>query len=118
MNNPDGHLEREVQVFCKGIGHRAEIPHRFRGGPGPLSPDFAHRLLPGRAPDSDLPNQRKSGRSDLQIGIVGVFDLPAHVGLAGGKPDFTHDDVGEGHGVVACQEEGSGRGIRLHGGEG
>src|SRR5690606_33049356 len=56
--------------------------------------------------DLDVTDQREVGRGgDVDRGVVGVGHGPFHVGLAGGDPHFAHEDVGEGDGVVALDDE-------------
>src|SRR5690606_31087865 len=108
-DDADGHAGELVDVFGEVVADGGEGAGGLGSGDFPaviLDLDGGGGRLGDGALDLDVTDQREVGRGgDVDRGVVGVGHGPFHVGLAGGDPHFAHEDVGEGDGVVALDDE-------------
>ncbi len=97
-DDADGDSGKFVDVLGEVVANGGKIPGG--GGRGDL-PGFAingDRIGGGIGDDAldlDVTDERETrGGGDIDGLVVGVVEMPFHVGLAGGEPHFTDDNIG------------------------
>ena len=95
LNNPDGHIEGEVEFLAKVIRHDGSLSGGLWIAGLPLSHEISllfQRLMPVFAAGfKDTEVRQVDIRLQLRLG--GIARGPAHVGLPGAEPHFANCDI-------------------------
>ena len=99
--------------LCKEISDGSEASHCLRRGRNPFPLNNVHALARRVHVDGELAQKRVGGLRHLCFGTERILKNELHVGLAGGDPDFTDNDVGKSQFVFArnCHVKRSGCGV-------
>src|SRR5690606_32280034 len=107
VEDADGHAEFLMQGEAEVVGDAAELAGGLGHGLDPGALGAGRGVAGGLFADLELAEQGEIGGADLGLGVGAVGEGPAHVGLAGGAPDFGDDRVADGVGVGALNNVGA-----------
>ena len=91
---PIGHvLEGLVQLPAEEVADGRELADGLRGADLPLAVEVVLGRLGADVGHGDQADLREVGGQPLQVGVVGVVDVPLHVRLARADPDLADEHV-------------------------